>query len=142
MLNRLPPVAAQGLSQSVMVDLRMELLAPYAELRPERDPPRVRSPLCGQPPLVCRLHAWLCWQRSTCRVQKPSAVCLKYCVLPPRAQEEDIFWMLMSGDRDALRVGRMVEARVRGVSVRCPCCVVYMRGTLYRVYARHSCRLN
>jgi hypothetical protein len=51
-LNRLPPVAAQGLSQSVMVDLRMELLAPYAELRPERDPPRVRSPLRGQPPLV------------------------------------------------------------------------------------------
>ena len=28
-----------------MVDLRMELLAPYAELRPERDPPRVRSPI-------------------------------------------------------------------------------------------------
>jgi hypothetical protein len=50
--------------------------------------------------------------------------------------------MLMSGDRDALRVGRMVEARVRGVSVRCPCCVVYMRGTPYRVYARHSCRFK
>lgn len=41
----MPLAGAQGLSQSVMVDLRMELLAPYAELRPERDPPRVRSPL-------------------------------------------------------------------------------------------------
>lgn len=27
-----------------MVDMRMELLAPYGELRPEHDPPRVRKP--------------------------------------------------------------------------------------------------
>lgn len=29
-----------------MVDICMELLQPYMELRPERDPPRVRSCPC------------------------------------------------------------------------------------------------
>jgi hypothetical protein len=45
--------------------------------------------------------------------------------------------MLMSGDRDALRVGRMVEARVRGVSVRCPCHVVFMQGTAAGAHSHH-----
>lgn len=35
-------VWAQGMGQSVLTDIRMELLLPYGELRPERDPPRVR----------------------------------------------------------------------------------------------------
>lgn len=40
--------------------------------------------------------------------------------------------MLMSGDRDALRVGRMVEARVRGVSVRFGPCTVRVQCTAER----------
>ncbi len=35
-------VWAQGMGQSVLTDIRMELLLPYGEIRPERDPPRVR----------------------------------------------------------------------------------------------------
>ena len=62
--------------------------------------------------------------------------CLLMCCTR-RAQEEDIFWMLMSGDRDALRVGRMVEARVRGVSVRCRCRIVYMQGTAAGLHSHH-----
>ena len=54
-----PPADAQGLSQSVMVDLRMELLAPYAELRPERDPPRVRSPIFVRK----IINSCACWRR-------------------------------------------------------------------------------
>ena len=38
--------------------------------------------------------------------------------------------MLMSGDRDALRVGRMVEARVRGVSVRVGPCRAHVQRTV------------
>ncbi len=30
------------MGQSVLTDIRMELLLPYGEIRPERDPPRVR----------------------------------------------------------------------------------------------------
>ena len=89
-----PPADAQGLSQSVMVDLRMELLAPYAELRPERDPPRVRSSVfdreliislaCWRPTLhptdgramlasSLPLPVWLCWKCNICHLQTYAA---------------------------------------------------------------------
>lgn len=52
-------LSLQGLGQSVMMDMRMELLAPYAEMRPERDPPRVS---CTQVRAGdCRAQRNACW---------------------------------------------------------------------------------
>ncbi len=43
---------------------------------------------------------------------------------PLTTQEEEVFWMLLGGDRDALKQGRMVEARVRGVMGSAAFCVL------------------